>query len=94
MPLETKKRTTRTARSKNNNIATFVDAVTPEPKLVTENFIDIDKLTTYLKTAKDTEKQLVEHLVDIVLSCNKQEEFLSTGERIAFNTLRKLQILY
>ena len=29
--------------TKNNNLGSFVDAVTPEPKIVLENFINIDK---------------------------------------------------
>ena len=94
MPPEPKKRTTRTTRAKNNNIATFVDSVTPEPKVITENFLDTVKLFNHLKAVKEDERELIQSLVDIVLSCNKQEAFISVGEQVAFNTLRKLQILY
>jgi hypothetical protein len=32
-------------------------------------------------------------MIDIALSTTKQEEFLSMGERIAINSLRKMKIL-
>ena len=81
------------AKSKNGNLGSFVDQVTPEPKIVQENFIQFDILATFLKTATNEQKALVQEMLDIALSSNKQEEFLSTGERIAINSLRKLNIL-
>jgi hypothetical protein len=50
-------------------------------------------LASYLTTATNEQKSLVNSMIEIALSCNKQEEFLSTGERIAINSLRKLNIL-
>jgi hypothetical protein len=32
-------------------------------------------------------------MIEIALSTNKQEDFLSLGEKIAINSLRKLNIL-
>jgi len=81
------------AKSKNGNLGSFVDQVTPEPKIVQENFIQFDVLATYLKTSTPEQTNLINEMLDIALSCNKQEEFLSTGERIAINSLRKLNIL-
>jgi len=81
------------AKSKNGNLGSFVDQVTPEPKIVLNNFIQFDVLATFLKTATNDQKTLVNEMLDIALSSNKQEEFLSTGERIAINSLRKLNIL-
>ncbi len=80
-------------KSKNGNLGSFVDQVTPEPTLVLENFIQFDVLASYLTTATNEQKLLVNSMIEIALSCNKQEEFLSTGERIAINSLRKLNIL-
>ena len=81
------------AKSKNGNLGSFVDQITPEPKVVLENFIQFDILATFLKTATVEQKSLVNEMLEIALSSNKQEEFLSTGERIAINSLRKLNIL-
>ena len=54
---------------KNDNLGSFVDAVTPESK------------------------QWISQMVDIALSITKQEHFLSMGEIIAINSLRKQGIL-
>jgi hypothetical protein len=70
-----------------------VDAVTPEPKIILENYFNFKKLDEALKDASKEEAQWIQQLVDIVISINKQEEFCSFGEQIALNTLRKLQIL-
>ena len=80
---------------RNNNLGSFVDVVTPDPKIVLENFLQLDKLGNYLIDKKVTpeQKAWVQQLIDIALSANKQEEFLSLGEKIAINTLRKLNIL-
>ena len=88
---ESKTRTPRT--SKNTNLGSFVDAVTPEPKIILENFLQLDVLAQILKTAPPEVKEWIQQMIDIALSATKQEEFLSTGEKIAMNTLRKLKIL-
>jgi len=80
-------------KSKNDNLGSFVDQVTPEPKLVLENFLQLDVLGDYLKKASAEQREWTQQMIDIALSCNKQEEFLSVGEQIALNTLRKLNIL-
>ena len=79
--------------TKNNNLGSFVDAVTPEPKIVLENFINIDKLNEVTKKATPESKQWISQMVDIALSITKQEQFLSMGEIIAINSLRKQGIL-
>jgi hypothetical protein len=78
---------------KNTNLGSFVDQVTPEPKMVLENYIQLDVLSKFMLSAKDTDKSLVNNMIEIALSINKQEEFLSLGERIAINSLRKMNIL-
>lgn len=89
MAKETKPRT-----PKNVNLGSFVDAVTPEPIHVTGNYINFDVLTAYLKTANPEAKTLIHTMIDIALSTSKQEEFLSLGEKIAINSLRKVNILF
>ena len=79
--------------TRNSNLGSFVDQVTPEPKVILENFLQLDKLSEYLKKASPEQKEWVQQMIDIAISCNKQEEFLSVGERIALNSLRKLNIL-
>ena len=68
------------AKNKNGNLGSFVDQVTPEPKIVQENFIQFDVLATYLKTSTNDQTKLINEMLEIVLSCNKQEEFLSRSE--------------
>jgi hypothetical protein len=80
-------------KSRNGNLGSFVDQVTPEPVVVTENYLNIDVLSTFLLTATDDKKTLVNNMIEIALSTNKQEDFLSLGEKIAINSLRKLNIL-
>jgi hypothetical protein len=80
-------------KSRNGNLGSFVDQVTPEPVVVTENYLNIDVLSTFLSTATDDKKTLVNNMIEIALSTNKQEDFLSLGEKIAINSLRKLNIL-
>ena len=80
-------------KSRNGNLGSFVDQVTPEPVVVTENYLNIDVLSTFLTTATDDKKKLVNEMIEIALSTNKQEDFLSLGEQIAINSLRKLNIL-
>lgn len=82
-----------TKASKNDNLGSFVDVVTPEPKIVLENFLQLDVLSKYMSKATDTEKTLINNMIEIALSINKQEEFLSLGEKIAINSLRKMNIL-
>ena len=78
---------------RNNNLGSFVDVVTPDPKIVLENFINIDKLNEVTKKATPESKQWISQMVDIALSITKQEQFLSMGEIIAINSLRKQGIL-
>jgi len=80
-------------KSRNGNLGSFVDQVTPEPVVVTENYLNIDVLSTFLLTASDDKKTLVNNMIEIALSTNKQEDFHSLGEKIAINSLRKLNIL-
>jgi len=80
-------------KSRNDNLGSFVDQVTPEPVVVTENYLNIDVLSTFLLTATEDKKTLVNNMIEIALSTNKQEDFLSLGEKIAINSLRKLNIL-
>lgn len=80
-------------KSKNGNLGSFVDQVTPEPKVVLENYLRLDQLSSTMLTADDTTKKLINEMIEIALSSNKQEEFLSMGERIAINSLRKMNIL-
>jgi len=99
MPIAKKTTTTKvtkpkaTPKPKNDNIASFVDEVTPVPVIVNENYLDMTNLRTFLLKATDEQKAWVQQMVDITLSTNKQEEFLSLGEKIAMNSLRKLNIL-
>jgi hypothetical protein len=81
------------ASTRNSNLGSFVDQVTPEPKVILENFLQLDKLSEYLKKASPEQREWIQQMIDIAISCTKQEEFLSVGERIALNTLRKLNIL-
>ena len=90
--IETK--STRQPRAaKNDNLGSFVDAVTPEPKIVLENFINVDKLNEVMKKSTPETKQWLSQMIDISLSITKQEQFLSMGELIAVNSLRKQGIL-
>lgn len=93
----TKTPATRTPRQpraeKNSNLGSFVDAVTPEPKIIQEDFLQMDVLGDYLKKASTEQKEWISQMMDITLSINKQEEYLSMGEKVALNTLRKMKIL-
>lgn len=80
-------------KSKNGNLGSFVDQVTPEPKIILENYLRLDQLALTMSTADDATKKLINEMIEIALSSNKQEEFLSLGEKIAINSLRKLNIL-
>jgi hypothetical protein len=99
MPIAKKTTTTKVTKPKattkpmNDNMASFVDEVTPVPVIVNENYLDMANLRTFLLKATDEQKAWIQQMVDIVLSTNKQEEFLSLGEKIAMNSLRKLNIL-
>lgn len=91
---ESKTRSPRTPRAaKNDNLGSFVDVVTPEPKIVLEDFFNMDALGEYMRKAQPEQKAWVQQMIDITLSVTKQEEFLSLGEKIAMNTLRKMNIL-
>ena len=52
-----------------------------------------DKLNEVTKKATPESKQWISQMVDIALSITKQEQFLSMGEIIAINSLRKQGIL-
>jgi hypothetical protein len=86
---------TKTAKQPDNtNLELFVDALTPIPgKPITDNFIQVSQLMAWQKSASVTEKELIQSMIDIVLSCNKQPQFFSYGEKIAVNTLKSLKIL-
>ena len=81
------------AKSRNINLGSFVDAVTPDPVIVDSNFLRMEVLGDYYTSATPEQIKWVQQMIDIVLSCNKQEEFLSLGEKVAVNSLRKLNIL-
>lgn len=81
------------AKNKNGNLGSFVDQVTPEPKIILENYLQLDQLDFIMSSSNDTKKKLINEMIEIALSSNKQEEFLSLGEKIAINSLRKLNIL-
>lgn len=89
------KSTTPKNTEKNNNLGSFVTEVTPVPKVVLEDYIDIQELETAIgKSTKNAEiKELINTLVDIAITTNKQEQFLSYGEKLAINSLRKMKIL-
>jgi hypothetical protein len=80
-------------KAANGNLGSFVDQVTPVPKMILENYFNMDVLSEYLKKATAEQKTWVHQMIEITLSTNKQEEFLSLGEKIAINSLRKLNIL-
>ena len=91
---ESKTRTPRQPRAaKNDNLGSFVDVVTPEPKIILEDFLNMEALGEYLKKSNPEQKAWVQQMIDITLSVTKQEEYLSLGEKIAMNTLRKMNIL-
>jgi hypothetical protein len=79
------------AKPKNVNLGSFVDQVTPEPVIVQENFLQMDVLKAY-KESRPDQAELVDQMVDVALTINKQPEFITLGEQIALNTLRKLNI--
>jgi hypothetical protein len=79
--------------TKNNNLGSFVDALTPEPKVITEDFIDFQRLAFVLEKSSAAEKSLIERMLDMVLACDRQKKFLSLGEQFAFNTLAKQKII-
>jgi hypothetical protein len=83
----------KTTKPTNDNIASFVDAVTPVPVIIQSNYLDMTKLAEFTKKATDEQKTWIQQMVEIVLSANKQEDFLSFGEKVALNSLRKLNIL-
>lgn len=80
-------------KPRNGNLGSFVDQVTPEPKIILENFFNMNVLGEYFKKATPEQKAWVQQMIDIALSSTKQEDFLSLGEKIAINSLRKLNIL-
>ena len=84
---------TKPRASKNDNLGSFVDAVTPEPKVVMEDFIDFPRLAYVLANSSAAEKVLIEKMITMVLECDRQKKFLSLGEQFAFNSLAKLKII-
>jgi hypothetical protein len=97
MAKETKTRTPKSTATgtptTNTNLGTFVDAVTPIPKNVMENYIDFNELNSFMKSLDPARKELVNTMIDIALSTCKAEQFLSYGEQIAVNSLRKINVL-
>jgi hypothetical protein len=96
MAKETTTRASASTKTKadNSNLELFVDAVTPIPgKPITDTFLQLQVYTAWQKSANAVEKELVQSMIDIVLSCNKQPQFFSYGEKVAFNTLKTLKIL-
>ena len=91
--VETKTTTRQPRAAKNDNLGSFVDAVTPEPKIILEDFINVDKLNEVMKKSTPETKQWLSQMIDIALSVTKQEQFISMGEKIALSTLRKQGIL-
>ena len=81
------------AKPRNGNLGSFVDAVTPDPVIVESNFLRMDVLGEYYSKATQEQIKWVQQMIDIALTINKQEEFMSLGEQIAINSLRKLNIL-
>ena len=81
-----------TKQDKNNNLGSFVDVITPEPKIVTEDFIDFEQLALALDHAPAHSK-LIQKMLDMILDCDRQKKFLSLGEQFAFNSLAKLKII-
>lgn len=79
--------------TKNDNIMSFVDAITPQPKVITEDFIDFHKLSYVYGNASKQEQEILSRMIDMVLSCDRQKKFLSLGEQFAFNTLAKQGII-
>ena len=82
-----------TKTDKNANLGSFVDAITPEPKIITEDFMDFSRLAFVLDSASSAEKILIEKMIGMVLDCDRQKKFLSLGEQFAFNTLAKMKII-
>jgi hypothetical protein len=74
-------------------LGSFVDAVTPVPTDISENYLQLNVLVSVLDTLPDEQKVLLNQMVDIAINCNKQEEFMSYGERIVINSLKKQGIL-
>ena len=81
-----------TNTGKNGNLGTFVDVITPEPRIVTEDFIDFEQLSMALNSAPSQSK-LIQKMLDMILDCDRQKKFLSLGEQFAFNTLAKMKII-
>jgi ferritin len=79
--------------TKNDNFVSFVDALTPQPKVITEDFIDFQKLSQICEKASKQEQEIINRMIDMVLSCDRQKKFLSLGEQFAFNTLAKQGII-
>ena len=78
---------------KNDNLMSFVDGVTAEPKIITGDFIDFQQLTHILGSLDQDQKKLIEKMIDMILDCDRQKKFLSLGEQFAYNTLAKMKII-
>jgi hypothetical protein len=87
--------TQKTKRVKRNDLNNFFDTSALEDSKAGIDLIDTHALFKFLSDEKTTDyqKEFVEQLVDTVLSITKQKEFISYGEKIALNTLRRLGIL-
>ena len=62
---------------KNDNLISFVDGVTAEPKIITGDFIDFQQLTHILGSLDQDQKKLIEKMIDMILDCDRQKRFLS-----------------
>jgi hypothetical protein len=81
------------SNNKNVNMGHFVDQMTLDPKVPVSDFIQFNKLSEALSGSDHEQKMYILQCLEIALSCNKQEQFMSYGEKIAINSLRNLQIL-
>jgi len=66
---------------RNSNLGTFVDAVTPDPKIITENFINFEKLAEIMKKSSAQQTELLDQMMK--LRCqrqNKKSFFLLVSE--------------
>lgn len=77
----------------NSNAVEFLDSVPTTTPSISSNYIDYARLKELKKGSSTEEKEFLEKCLDIVLYCNKNEKFLSYGELVAINTLKRLNVL-
>lgn len=79
---------------KNTNTNEFLaEPITTPNKVISNNFIDTQKLAEFLKKATPAEKELIDNMISIALSTTREEEFWTFNERLAMNSLKRLFIL-